>query len=509
MKSIFILCDTTNRRALELYGSANPAITPNLNRLAERGMIFDNHWCGSAPCMPARRDIMTGRLGFLERPWGGIEPFDYPLGRILGHGNVHSQMFTDHSLYLMPGGENYINSFTCWDVIRGQEFDPWSINPDKGGIRSDCKPDGYKGTYAESYRANRAKVQGEQDYPSVQTLTKAADWLEENAGADNFLLWIETFDPHEPFDVPKEYVDLYEEEQTASDVFWPTYEPNIFTEEETKDLNLRYKALLTMTDRYIGKLLDVMDQNNLWEDTMVIFTTDHGYLLGEHGYMAKNYMPPYNEVFHIPLVIAAPGVQAGRCNALTQNIDILPTLMEFYDVPDSVLHYPLHGKSLLPLLRREQEVLRDGIIYGYYGKSVGYTDGIYTYIRAAASEENRPLYLYAGMPTILRQSLGADSIDPKDYDKIEMGKFLPYTDYPVYRFPADVIHYNNPSQEFSKRSDHNGENLLFSLREDYDQQKPIRNAELEGGYAAKLADCMKRHDSPSEQFQRLGLPTSN
>ncbi len=264
-----------------------------------------------------------------------------------------------------------------------------------------------------------------------------------------------------------------------------------------------------MTDRYIGKLLDVMDQNNLWEDTMVIFTTDHGYLLGEHGYMAKNYMPPYNEVFHIPLVIAAPGVQAGRCNALTQNIDILPTLMEFYDVPDSVLHYPLHGKSLLPLLRREQEVLRDGIIYGYYGKSVGYTDGIYTYIRAAASEENRPLYLYAGMPTILRQSLGADSIDLKDYDKIEMGNFLSYTNYPVYRFPADVINYNNPSQEFSKRSDHNGENLLFSLSEDYDQQNPIRNAELEGGYAAKLADCMKRHDSPSEQFQRLGLPTSN
>lgn len=71
MKTIFILADSTNRRFLQMYGSKHPAYTPNLDRLAERGTVFEQHWCGSAPCMPARRDIMTGRLNFLEKPWGG------------------------------------------------------------------------------------------------------------------------------------------------------------------------------------------------------------------------------------------------------------------------------------------------------------------------------------------------------------------------------------------------------------------------------------------------------
>ncbi len=95
--------------------------------------------------------------------------------------------------------------------------------------------------------------------------------------------------------------------------------------------------------------------------------------------------------------------------------------MEYFGVDPSVLHYPLHGRSLLPLLRGEAQSLRESVIFGYFGRSVGYTDGEYTYFRAAASEENRPLYVYAGMPTILRQYLGADGIAKADYKRIEMG----------------------------------------------------------------------------------------
>lgn len=74
-----------------MYGAKNAAQTPNLDRLAARGTVFDNHWCGSAPCMPARRDILTGRLNFLEKPWGGIEPFDQTLPALLRTKNVFSQ----------------------------------------------------------------------------------------------------------------------------------------------------------------------------------------------------------------------------------------------------------------------------------------------------------------------------------------------------------------------------------------------------------------------------------
>ena len=82
MRTIFILMDSLNRHYLNAYGTGWIE-TPNLDRLARRGVVFDNHWIGSAPCMPARRDMLTGRLGFLERQWGGLEPYDTTLPRLL------------------------------------------------------------------------------------------------------------------------------------------------------------------------------------------------------------------------------------------------------------------------------------------------------------------------------------------------------------------------------------------------------------------------------------------
>ncbi|MDP6217574.1 MAG: sulfatase-like hydrolase/transferase, partial [Alphaproteobacteria bacterium] len=73
MKTIFLLFDSLNRSALQIYGGTNA--TPNFNRLAARSAIFDNHYAGSLPCMPARRDMHTGRLNFLHRSWGPLEPF--------------------------------------------------------------------------------------------------------------------------------------------------------------------------------------------------------------------------------------------------------------------------------------------------------------------------------------------------------------------------------------------------------------------------------------------------
>ena len=506
MKAVFILCDTVNRRMLDFYSGENTALTPNLNRLTKRGVVFDSHWCGSAPCMPARKDIMTGRLDFLEKPWGGIEPFNQTLQTLLQSRNVHTHMYSDHSQYLIPGGENYTKGFTSWEVIRGQERDPWCVKPDQGGIRPDCPPPGYKGGYSESEAANRELLKEESDYPSVKVMTRAAQWLEDNHEADNFMLWVESFDPHEPYDVPQKYLDMYETDYHGPDYNHPDYQPNIFTKEETEHLQNCYKALLTMTDTYLGKIFDVIDRYDMWQDTMLIFTTDHGFHMGEHNYMAKNYMAPYNEVFHIPMIICHPDAQPGRCRALTQNIDLMPTLMEYFGIDTALLHYPLHGRNLLPVLRKEKQDIRESVIFGYYGKQVGYTDGTYVYIRAAKNADNRPLYLYTAIPSILRQYLGADdAVNADDYNKIEMGRFLSWTNYPVYRIPVDIIHYSDASQNFSKRSEFNEENLLFDLIDDYQQENPVQDEQLEAILKERLCNCMKAHDAMPEQFERLGL----
>ena len=452
---------------------------------------------------------MTGRLNMLEKPWGGIEPFDQTLQCILSNEcNTHTHMFSDHSHYLIPGGENYTKGFTAWEVFRGQEGDPVWVQPGKNGIKEDTRPEGYKGVWSEAERENRSRFVTEYDYPSVKTLWNAANWLENNHDSENFFLWVEAFDPHEPFDCPKYYLDLYEEEgeYDGYDFTHPSYAPNEFNAEETVHLRNRYKALLTMTDRHIGEILDVMDKYDMYDDTLLIFTSDHGFHLGEHGYMAKNYMAPYNEVFHIPLIIAGPGMEKGRTNALTQNIDLFPTILNYYDVSATKLQYKIHGKSLMPILRDGEEQVRNGVIYGYFGKQVAYNNGKYTYFRSAIREDNKPCNVYCSVASVLRQYYGAnDGVLVEDYNKIEMGRFLSWTDYPVYKFPAEIIRYNNSSQEFTKRSKYNAENLLFNIENDYPQQYPINDRKLEEKIISELKICMKEHDSPEEQFERLGI----
>lgn len=131
MKTIIILMDSLNRHMLKVYNKATWVKTPNIDRFAEKSLIFDGHWLGSAPCMPARRDIFTGRLGFLERNWGPIEPFDITLQEKLREKGVFSHMITDHTHYFEIGGENYCQLFNTWDIIRGQEYDAWvsRVNP--------------------------------------------------------------------------------------------------------------------------------------------------------------------------------------------------------------------------------------------------------------------------------------------------------------------------------------------------------------------------------------------
>lgn len=103
MKTILVLMDTLNRRYLKTYNERAKGITPNINAFSKDCIIYDNHFIGSAPCMPARRDIFTGRMQFLERGWGGVEPFDITLPSVLRENGVFTHITTDRSLPFPPG----------------------------------------------------------------------------------------------------------------------------------------------------------------------------------------------------------------------------------------------------------------------------------------------------------------------------------------------------------------------------------------------------------------------
>jgi hypothetical protein len=251
----------------------------------------------------------------------------------------------------------------------------------------------------------------------------------------------------------------------------------------------------------------VMDRHDMWKDTMFILTTDHGYLLGEHGFMAKNYMPAYNEEFHIPLLVHLPGdIRAGdNINALTQNIDIMPTLMEYFNVPQGVCRNRLHGASWLPLLRGETGALRDCVLYGNFGKQVNLTDGRYTYFRAPGPA-NTPLNIYTAMPTCAPPVGYFDANCISDFSKVTAGPYLSWTDYPVYRIPAECVN-GNSSPLTIKINEWEKDNMLFDIEADYAQECNLffEHPELVRRLNGMMIEALKRHDSPPEQLERLEL----
>ena len=486
MRTILVLMDTVNLRYLDFYQKNATGITPNLSAFARECVVYDRHWIGSAPCMPARRDIFTGRTQFLERGWGGIEPFDTPFPQILRRSNVVTHMITDHTHYFEMGGENYCQQFDTWEYLRGQEFDAWISKVNKPAI-----PDTY-GRQSVQYALNKTRFTEEAEYPTPKTFRAACRWAEENRNSDDFFLMVESFDPHEPFDTPKEYRDLYNDCYDGKDFFWPSYAPVTEPPEAVAHLEKCYLATLTMVDRWFGKFMESLKQNGLYDDTMILFTTDHGHMLGEHGFTGKNFMHAYNELAHIPLLIRLPQAEhAGEhVQTLTQNIDLMPTILERHGckVPATV-----KGRSLLKTLAGSVAP-REQVVYGWFGRAVNVFDGAYTYFRAPKSKGNEPLYIYCGVPSTIWRYYTEEYAD-----HIEMGRYLPYTHYPVYRIPP----LNN--DDISGDIGFVSLNALYDFQQDYIQQHPLMDAALERRMIQKLIAGMEEAQSPDEQYERLGL----
>jgi arylsulfatase A-like enzyme len=293
MKTIFLMMDSLNRHYINVYGnSANPVgdrtegrriPTPNIDRLVGRGTVFDRHYTGSLPCMPARREFMTGRLNFLEAPWGPVEPWDDCLPvELRSQKKTYSHLITDHYHYFHRGGEGYHDLFDSWEFERGQEGDVW--HP----MVAEPETPKFKGRNRRPYWVNRKNmdIERDEDYPTPRCFMRGMEFLEKNGKEDNWHLHLEVFDPHEPFVAPKKYLDMFNDTWDRYHFDWPQYAA--VTEEEGPEavdhIRKMYAATLSMADTWLGKFLDKMDERDLWKDTALIFSTDHGHLLGEHGY---------------------------------------------------------------------------------------------------------------------------------------------------------------------------------------------------------------------------------
>ncbi len=483
MKAVMLMFDTLNRRFLPPYG-CDWTVMPNFQRLAERTVTFENSYAGSLPCMPARRELHTGRYNFLHRSWGPLEPFDDSLPRILHENGVHTHLASDHYHYWEDGGATYHTRYSSWQFHRGQEYDLWMGQADEPPVPE------HLGQYRAQHDINRQFMQREEDQPQPKTFADGLDYIRRNKSAENWFLHLETFDPHEPYFCPQKYMDLYPHDYDGPRFDWPCYRG--VTEEPEAVQHCRYicAALHSMCDHYLGKALDLMDELDLWRDTMLIVNTDHGFLMGEHELWAKCHAPFYNEVAHTPLFVYDPrcGRQNERRQSLVQTVDLAPTLLEYFGIERPA---DMQGAALRQTVAEDAPV-REAGLFGLHGGHVNVTDGRYVYMRAPKSEENGPLYNYTLMPTNMRGFFGLDELAEAEIA-------------PPRAFTKGARVMKIPARRPWGSTAHQYGSMLFDLENDPAQENPIRDAEVEARLTRQMVALMRANDAPPEQFERLGL----
>lgn len=484
MRVISIMYDSLNRHLLSPYG-CDFTITKNFKRLQEKTATFDNFYAGSLPCMPARREMHTGRYNFLHRSWGPLEPFDNSVYQLLSENGIYTHFISDHAHYWQEGGLTYHTKYSTCDFIRGQEGDLW-----KGDACGYTTPMDFK----RQDQVNREYIKDEEDFPHVKAFHAGMEFLEKNVNQDNWCLHLEYFDPHEPFYAPEKYKKMYSDKELSFD--WPPY-AEVENEKELESARLNYCALLTFCDTYLGKILDFMDEHDMWKDTMLIVNTDHGFLLGEHGYLAKNYMPTYEEIAHLPFFIWDPvsGGKNIRNQELSQTIDIAPTICDFFgiDIPEE-----MQGNSLLPVLR-EGASNHEYVLFGGFGKHVNITDGRYVYMRAGRKEK---LYNYTIMPTHIFTPFSVEELRKTER---ELCDSFPFTKgVPVMKVPAESATSPDNSSYWFDRHMKFGD-LLYDLEKDPAQMTPFADEKIEQRMKEAMKCLMRESEAPKEQFERLEL----
>ncbi|MCX7014518.1 MAG: sulfatase [Candidatus Sumerlaeota bacterium] len=499
MNVIVIVCDTLRRDHCAAYTGGRPlnecwsaeappwaVPTPNMDRLAARGTVFDNCWSGSYPTMPARRDIHTGRLEFLERGWGPLEDDDLDLARRISGPNPTrsvqkmvedgwsvSSFIADNQNFWCQGSGNYHMGFTGFEFIRGNQEDPWHTDPAPFFV-----PESERASKLERYFRNIARYRrGEEDETCAQVFRHAARWLERNHTYKDFFLYVDSFAPHEPWDPPEGLLQRFDPKGYAVEG-WKSHPPYVpwrgqMNEEQFNSFRARYAAKVALVDRWLGRLIDAIDMLDLWKNTLVIFTTDHGTFNGDHGRIGKNQTHLHDALGRIPFLVCHPRFGHGERRAqLAQLVDVYTTTLAAVGKP---IPPDRHGVNLLPVLEEPSAATtRDYALLGVFGNTVTFTDGEWILHQAPKTKENQPLYWHGmGLARFSRAELG-----------------------PVVagRRTAKVNSFSTPTWLSDKRSD---PNELTNLA----QSQPKKLREMQ----AALRETLLKINAPKEQLERLGI----
>ena len=388
---LFLSFDQWQGRCLSALG--HPCVkTPNLDRLIADGMVFANHYAQCAPCGPARASLLTGLYMMNHRSVHNGTPLDSR------HGNIALEVrragydpaligYTDTSLDPQGRAPDDPALFTYESPLPGlrvvcdmsEPFGPWL---DSLAAKGYARPDNFLDIFAPAGsdpgpdgRPRERTCFRSEDSDTAFTAEQTIAFLE-TVGKDPFFLHSVFFRPHPPMIAPRPYNTLY----SAQDVPPPGRQkdwrkeadqhpyladeiaqglarshyghrvPYDTSENGLRDLRAVYYGLMTEVDHQVARILDCLTRRGLYDQTLIVVTSDHGEMLGDHWMFNKNGF--YDQSYHVPLIIRLPekAPRGMRIDAFTESVDIMPTILDWLGL---AVPQACDGHSLLPFLRGE------------------------------------------------------------------------------------------------------------------------------------------------------------
>lgn len=358
---IFILSDDQGPWAAGCYGNAEIR-TPNLDRLAAEGVVFDRFFCASPVCSPARASLLTGRI-----------PSQHGIHQWLHHENMGPgarQLLADEVAYTDVLARH---GYTCglsgkWhmgDSLHPQHgFDYWYAHQQGGG------------PYYNAPMIRDGVPVVEPRYVTDAITDEALTFLDRHHGSP-FCLYVGYTAPHSPWGPehhPAHLLASYDDCPFATCPQEPRHPWAISLTDHclgNREMLKGYFAAVTAMDAGIGRLLDRVETLDIRQNTLVVFASDNGFSCGHHGFWGKgNGTHPrnmYENSVRVPFICSGPEATVGRCSALVSAYDFMPTLLDYLGLPLPE-DRNLPGQSFLPLLRGEPQSGREQVvIYDEYG----------------------------------------------------------------------------------------------------------------------------------------------
>jgi arylsulfatase A-like enzyme len=377
---ILVILDSLRKDHIGVYGN-DTIQTPNLDDLAEESLRFTRAYPESLPTLCARRAIHTGMRtwpfrNFVRLPgetfqpagWQPIPEVQTTVSEILLSEGYSTALFADTQPMFHPS-MNFQRGFAVFEWMRGQERDRFrpKLGVPEEQITQRTVP-GNDANMVDKVRQHLANTQDrrtEEDWFAPRLFTRGMDYLQQAEAGQPFFLVLDSFDPHEPWDPPEKYVDLYSDGYEGRDPTVPNYGVSDWIdEEELERMKALYAGEVTMVDRWFGRFLDKMESTGRMDDTLLLVLADHGVALAEHGYTGKPYGALWPELTDIPFFIRHPeGKGAGETSDyFASTHDVASTIL---GATGQLPPQRMDGEDLSVLLEGSEPVPRSHFTLGY------------------------------------------------------------------------------------------------------------------------------------------------